>query len=54
MRLRARLAVVITFVLLMLGLGAGLHADAASTPPTSTNACVVVPSVQLAVCLGRF
>jgi hypothetical protein len=50
---------VITFVLLVLGIGAGVQANAASvgsaaTPGTSTNGCVVVPSLELAVCLARF
>ena len=54
MRLRARLAVVITFLLVLFGLGAGMQADAATAPDTRTNGCVVVPSLELAVCIARF
>jgi hypothetical protein len=51
-KLRARIAVVITFVLLLFGLAAGAQANAA--PQTNTNGCVVVPPLQLAVCINRF
>ena len=57
MRLRARLAIAITFLLLLLGLGAGTQANADLVPAsqnTSTNGCVVVPSLELAACLARF
>jgi len=56
-RLRARLAIAITFLLLLLGLGAGTQANADLVPAsqnTSTNGCVVVPSLELAACLARF
>jgi hypothetical protein len=64
-RLRARLAVLATFVLALLGLGAGVQANAAphtphvphvpnvSIPTTANNGCVVVPSLHVAVCLAR-
>jgi hypothetical protein len=53
--LRARLAIVITFLLIALGMGAGLQADAApASPTTSNNGCVVVPSLSLAFCVPRF
>ena len=55
MKLRARLAVVLTFLLMLLGLSVAAQAD---TPPedsgTSTNGCVVVPPLELAACLARF
>lgn len=61
MKARTRIAAVLTFVLVLLGLGAGIEANAAptstaipATPSSSTNGCVVVPSLDLAVCLGRF
>jgi hypothetical protein len=52
-KLRTRIAVALTFLLLLLGLGAGTQANATSGG-SSTNGCVVVPSLQLAACLGRF
>jgi hypothetical protein len=57
-RLRARLAVVITSLVLLLGLGAGMQANAAPALPstattTPNNGCIVVPSLELALCLGR-
>jgi hypothetical protein len=46
---------VITFLLLLLGLGAGTQANAQSTQgSTSTNLCVKVPPLQIATCLARF
>jgi hypothetical protein len=56
--LRARLAVLITFVLLLAGVGAGVQANAdpvtPATPATSNNGCVVVPSLEIAACVARF
>jgi hypothetical protein len=41
--------------LVLLGLGAGMQANAApASGSTKNNGCIVVPSVELAVCLGRF
>jgi len=61
MNARSRVAALLAFVVLGLGVGAGVEANAApattastATPATSTNGCVVVPSLNLAVCLGRF
>ena len=59
MRLRTRLAVVLSSLILLLGLGAGVQANAASAPKanvptTANNGCVVIPSLELAACLARF
>jgi len=56
-RFRTRLAVVITCLLALLGTGAGMQAGASTVPEaggTKTNGCVVVPSLELAVCISRF
>jgi hypothetical protein len=50
---------VITSLLVLLGAGAGVQANAApapkiTAPATSTNGCVVVPALEVAVCLSRF
>jgi hypothetical protein len=48
---------VFTLLLLVLGLGAGVQANAAVTPSSqssSTNGCIVVPALELAACLARF
>ena len=57
MRFRTRLVVVITSVMALLGVGASMHANAADVPEaggTRSNGCVVVPSLELAVCIARF
>ena len=60
MKFRTRVAVVASLVLTMGGIASGLgQANAAPAPretitTSSTNGCVVLPSLQLAVCLGRF
>ncbi len=58
MKARTRIATVLASTLVLFGLGAGIEASTASAaaeaPASSTNACVVVPSLNLAACLGRF
>ncbi|HEV3227591.1 MAG TPA: hypothetical protein VGZ52_12175 [Acidimicrobiales bacterium] len=59
MTLRARVATLVTLLLVVLGAAFGIGtsaqaAPAAVTTSTSTNGCIVVPSLQLAACLNRF
>ena len=54
MTLRARVAAVITLVLLLLGLAAGTQANASETPTTGKNGCVLVVPLQVGVCIDRF
>jgi hypothetical protein len=51
-KLRTRLAAVLAMLLFVLGVGAGVATQADAD--THTNACIVVPPLQFAVCLARF
>ena len=52
MTLRTRIAVVVTAVVALAGIGAAAQADTVATN-TPNNACVVVPPAKVAVCVGR-
>ena len=56
MSLRTRITIVVTATLVLFGIGVGAQADTVNSSVNSTknNGCVVVPSAQLAVCVGRF
>ena len=53
MSIRTRLAIIVTAVAALLGLGAQLQGATAS-PHTSNNGCVVVPPAKVAICVQRF
>jgi len=53
--LRTRIAAVVVGVAILFGLGAATQAQAGTVSgSTPNNACVVIPSAKVAVCLGRF
>ena len=58
MKIRTRLAAIAIGVAVLLGLGAATQAEADTVSTvggtSSKNACVVVPSAKVAVCLDRF
>lgn len=61
MTLRTRLAAVAAMLLLLVGFGAAEFGPTASASTsvntaqtTATNGCVVIPSLQIAVCIPRF
>jgi hypothetical protein len=51
--IRARLAILVSAVAILLGVGAVAQAAPLGSN-TTNNGCVVVPSAKLAVCLERF
>ena len=54
MNIRTRIAAVAIGVAVLFGIGAATQAQAGTvTGGTPNNACVVVPSAKLAICLGR-
>ena len=55
MKIRTRIAAVAIGVAALFGLGAATQAQAGTmSAATPNNACVVIPSAKVAVCLGRF
>ena len=53
MSLRTRIAVIVTAVVALVGVGAQLEGAMAS-PQTSNNGCVVIPPAKVAICIERF